>query len=1010
MYKNDSVRVRERYDGKVLVFTMSQEKIFDQVRCNLKIPFKVVQDELQRDLELKVSMSKAFRAKAKAKREIRGDHVLQYSRLRDSVVELQSTNSNTIVKIIVKKNIDPSLPTRVFQRIYVCLGALKLGFRACIRELLGLDGAFMKGSFLGQVLVAVGLDLNNGIYPLDYALVKAKSGNNAEASSSASRQVQAELAIGQDGSGRSCVCIVIGLPVVDCAGGACIGVGSHGSSHTRWIKRKTLRIPPHLPEYQLFYGAWPIEQYQQDLGLGGGGCLREYVRVVAGTDGGGYELLIPTSWSDESKNEKRAKDKGTEVIKDKVSQEHVCKEAVPLNNNIWKQSGDLVEMPSEAMKQGMENHLPDEIDGAKGEQVPNHVVKKGNLEILVCKQVANHGGGELVDKERPLKKKNFVMSDSEDSTVTYTERTLSGGLSSGPPSPDYVPGPEHPHSPVYVPYVPEPAYPEFDVLLAEEQPLPAVFDPEEDPEEDDEDPEVDPADYPNNRDYDDDEEEEESFGDDADDEEEDEDEEEEEHLALADSVDRFLAIFTPPPSPLTSYSSPLPQIPSVSPPLPIPSLPLPASPTHPLGYRAAMIRLRVESPSTSHPLPPPPIVLSHTRASMAMMRVAAQSTYILASRSGTPSSGTPPHLPIPLPTSSPPLLLPSTDCRADVPEVMLPPWKRLCIAPGPRFEVGECSSAPTARPTEVLGQIMGTPAATDVARLSQRMTYFVMIVRQDTDEIYGRLDDAHDDRSLMSGQLNMLHRDRHAHARTAKLMETEARLSCEAWVQSMDASDTARSKTQMAMLQSQQTPARDTAHLDALIDQGVADALASRDADRSWNDKDNHNSGTGGTEGVIELTQWFERMEIVFRISNCTMENQIKFSTCTLLGSDLTWWNSHVRTVCHDMAYAMTWTNLKKKMTDKYCSRGKIKKLEVEMWNLKVQGTDVVSYNQHFQELALICTRMFLEESDKIEKYVGGLPDMIHKSIKASKQKTMQDAIEFAIELMDKKIRTFAER
>ncbi|GKD89812.1 reverse transcriptase domain-containing protein, partial [Tanacetum coccineum] len=174
------------------------------------------------------------------------------------------------------------------------------------------------------------------------------------------------------------------------------------------------------------------------------------------------------------------------------------------------------------------------------------------------------------------------------------------------------------------------------------------------------------------------------------------------------------------------------------------------------------------------------------------------------------------------------------------------------------------------------------------------------------------------------------------------------------------------------------------AQLNALIDQGVADALAARDIDRSMNGDDNHNSGMGvkrqahlarectypdfmkckplyfkGTEGVVELTQWFERMEIVFRISNFTVENQIKFTTCTLLGSALTWWNAHVKTVGYDIAYAMTWTNLKKMMTDKYCPKGEIKKLEVEIWNLKVKGTDVVGYNQRFQELALMCARMF---------------------------------------------------
>ncbi|GJT98597.1 hypothetical protein Tco_1094115 [Tanacetum coccineum] len=112
--------------------------------------------------------------KAKAEREIRGDHILQYSMLRDYVVELQSTNPNTTFKIGVERNTDPSLPTRVFKRIYVCLGLLKLGFKACRIYLLGLDGVFMKGPFPGQVLAVVGLDSNNGIYPLAYALVEAE--------------------------------------------------------------------------------------------------------------------------------------------------------------------------------------------------------------------------------------------------------------------------------------------------------------------------------------------------------------------------------------------------------------------------------------------------------------------------------------------------------------------------------------------------------------------------------------------------------------------------------------------------------------------------------------------------------------------------------------------------------------------------------------------------------------------------------------------------------------------
>ncbi|GJS18887.1 hypothetical protein Tco_0413359 [Tanacetum coccineum] len=203
---------------------------------------------------------------------------------------------------------------------------------------------------------------------------------------------------------------------------------------------------------------------------------------------------------------------------------------------------------------------------------------------------------------------------------------------------------------------------------------------EEDPEEDDdEDPEEDPTDYPR----DDDDEEKEPSGDEADDEEEDKDDEEEkdEHPTLADSVPlpvhRVTARISIQPQTPVSLPSDT-EIPSS--PLPV-SPPPPVSPTYPLRYQAVMIRLRAKAPSTSHLLPlPPPIILSRTR-------------------SDAPPSGTPPILPIPLPTSSPSLLLPSTDHGADRPEVCLLPQKRLCFAFGPRYEVGESSSAPATKPT-----------------------------------------------------------------------------------------------------------------------------------------------------------------------------------------------------------------------------------------------------------------------------------------------------------------------
>nr|GFB80933.1 hypothetical protein [Tanacetum cinerariifolium] len=74
-----------------------------------------------------------------------------------------------------------------------------------------------------------------------------------------------------------------------------------------------------------------------------------------------------------------------------------------------------------------------------------------------------------------------------------------------------------------------------------------------------------------------------------------------------------------------------------------------------------------------------------------------------------------------------------------------------------------------------------------------------------------------------------------------------------------------------------------------------------------------------------------------------------------------------MRAVGQEVAYAMPWKTLKQMMTAKYCPRSEVKKLEVDLWNLK--------------------------ESDEIERYVGGLPKMIRGNVMSYEPKSMQKAI-----------------
>ncbi|GJZ99445.1 putative reverse transcriptase domain-containing protein [Tanacetum coccineum] len=272
--------------------------------------------------------------------------------------------------------------------------------------------------------------------------------------------------------------------------------------------------------------------------------------------------------------------------------------------------------------------------------------------------------------------------------------------------------------------------------------------------------------------------------------------------------------------------------------------------------------------------------------------------------------------------------------------------------------------------------------------VNARVTEFAETHEQDIQDLNARLEDAQDNRARLSCRVNILLEDKQFHQQIVMLMEDEAL--------KMPPRKGTRTKTTPAIAiatATATTPMTDAA-IKALITRGVANALVERTIQRNTNLNDDGSQGSGSgitrpvrptyectysdflkcqplnfkaTKGVVGLTQWFERMESVFHISNCTVENQVKFATCTLHGIALTWWNTHVKTIGHDAAYSMPWKTLMK------------------MMNTKI---------------------MFPKELDVVEKYVGGLPNMIQGNVMSTKPKTTDEAVEMANNLMDQKLHT----
>ncbi|GKE68508.1 reverse transcriptase domain-containing protein, partial [Tanacetum coccineum] len=135
--------------------------------------------------------------------------------------------------------------------------------------------------------------------------------------------------------------------------------------------------------------------------------------------------------------------------------------------------------------------------------------------------------------------------------------------------------------------------------------------------------------------------------------------------------------------------------------------------------------------------------------------------------------------------------------------------------------------------------------------------------------------------------------------------------------------------------------------------------------------------------------------------SNCAEENKVTFTTGTLTDDALSWWNAYAPPIRIEQANRITWTELKRLLTNKYCPRTEVKKMEDKFYNLVVKGNDLKTYIRRFQELVVLCPNMVPNSEKLMEVFIEGLPRSIEGNVIASKPQTLEEAITITQRLMD---------
>nr|GEZ58306.1 reverse transcriptase domain-containing protein [Tanacetum cinerariifolium] len=139
--------------------------------------------------------------------------------------------------------------------------------------------------------------------------------------------------------------------------------------------------------------------------------------------------------------------------------------------------------------------------------------------------------------------------------------------------------------------------------------------------------------------------------------------------------------------------------------------------------------------------------------------------------------------------------------------------------------------------------------------------------------------------------------------------------------------------------------------------------------------------------------------------SKCAEEDRVTFATGTLTNDALSWWNAYAQPIGIEQANKIAWTKLKRLLTNKYCPRTEIKKMEYEFYNLVIKENDLKTYIRRFQELSLLCPNMVPNSEKLMEVFIEGLPRSIGGNVTASNPQTLEEVVTMTQRFMEQVIK-----